>query len=526
MGYILKDMKNYKTWSKYLDCSPGAVGKFSGWALLVYPPDTRTALNSTALLQMNMWQRLYYFTLFWLGNQEYIVRKVDEMIEISPTHRAYYELVMGQKDALAAQIRTTVDEIVRQIADLELLKHDYRRYKEILDYFEKNMEHNLKAMFIDQVDFYSGEGAPGRLSMSFMQQRNIFPTIIQDFLDMKSLEDLEKNPRLRELPRVEKDVLRVKFNAYQEWKEMFRREVETRVKELERLIKTKEAVINEMREGLKPKVARFKMIKHGFSKETERKSAATLFHRPGAEATSLTKITVWAWKEFFVPEFYKSGEVRAFRPVDPYDEFTRKNLIFNEKIGLKAQYKWITKEWVEKCVDDIKSDLLITRKRHESEPPPSPYYSFFILEFERYTLRSATGSELEDITIYIDHFLMSQNVLLVKLLELKARQEEFEEDINKIIGQPRYEKDEKEEKKEEKKAEEGEKKEEKKKIDVGKMMSEAMKKAWDSLGIKFKLMRRGPYERDFERLKRFYLSPVGKYYYRPLVDRIKSQMIR
>jgi len=53
-----------------------------------------------------------------------------------------------------------------------------------------------------------------------------------------------------------------------------------------------------------------------------------------------------------------------------------------------------------------------------------------------------------------------------------------------------------------------------------------LKKAWDSLGIKFKLMRRGRYERDFERLKRFYLSPVGKYYYRPLVDRIKSQMIR
>ncbi len=542
MGYILEKLEDRAAYDNYFN--PFRPGKYTGWAILVFPPDREITLNPTAPL--GIWGSFYYGTVFWLINNEYRVAKADEWIEISPSHTAFYQKVLETRDALSGKVWKTLHDLMDLTADLELMQHDYRRYKDIADAFKEKDEHRLKAWFVDQVDFYAGEGAPGRLSMSFMQQRGIFPTIIQDFFEMQSEEDLKKHPRLSKLPKVEKDVLLTKWRAYQEWKRLFKREVELRMQHLEKLIRAKKKEIELKRAGIKDKIARILLISRGFTKPAIRvkhKTEALAALRPGAEATSYYFVRIWAWKEFVVPEFYKTpGELWALHPVNPYDDFTKRVLIFNEDIGLKAKYKWITKEWVDEKVEEIKKEgLFITRKRHYTTPvpiQPSPYYVFFQIDFKRYTIALPGGKELEDLTMDIRAFLMSQNILLVKLLEKKAMEEEFEWRIDEMVGTEHKIKG--LEKELEKRKEEREKRgdiypEIKEEMDIKSEYKEK-KKTWFPLekvrdklqswfGLKLRLLRRTPYERDWERIKRFYLSPLGRYYWKPLIVYIKSKML-
>ncbi|MFH7918191.1 MAG: hypothetical protein QW631_02695, partial [Candidatus Aenigmatarchaeota archaeon] len=430
---------------------------------------------------------------------------------------------------------------------------------EFLDYIEKKDEHSLKAIFIDQVDFHAGEGAPGRLSMSFMQQQNIFPTIIQDFYEMESEEDLEKKERLKGLPKVEKDMLLTKWRAYQEWKSLFGNEVKKRYERLKELIDSKRSMIEQTREWIKPHIARHKLLEEGLSRTSVRKEAtSSLWHVVG-EQTSEEVITLWAWKQFEVEEFFKTpGEILALRNIRPDDEWTKEHLIFHEELGLKQKYPWITEKWVENAIKEImeKDDLMITRRRVEKR---YLYYSFLEIIFDKRTLRTPQGKEIEDMDIIVRCYLMSQNVLLVKLLELKAKEEEFERYINRLLGLEskveieRLKKELIDMKKEDKirylsrnfsnlSEEEIKAKleaigehvdiEEVKRYMVKKKEKfyEPLLKAWekfsDFFGLDFKFIKRGPYEKDFEnRITKFYLVGTGRYAYGPLVGFLKSKIM-
>ncbi|MEM5813064.1 MAG: hypothetical protein QXL09_02055 [Candidatus Aenigmatarchaeota archaeon] len=544
-------------WDKYINPWPGARAKWLGKALLIQPLDQYIILNPT--MPIGSFQNLYYGTIGFLTNSEFLVKKVDEWIEVSPVHKAYYDLVLGEKERIEIKIKTVLDDMIKHISDLELLEHDLRRYKEFLDYIEKNDEHSLKAIFIDQVDFHAGEGAPGRLSMSFMQQQNIFPTIIQDFYEMESEEDLEKKDRLKGLPKVEKDMLLTKWRSYQEWKSLFGSEVKRRYERLKELIDSKRAMIEQTREWIKPYIARHKLLEEGLSRSSARKEAiSSLWHVVG-EQTSEEVITLWAWKQFEVEEFFKApGEILALRNVRPDDEWTKEHLIFHEELGLKQKYPWITEKWVENAIKEImeKDDLMITRRRVEKR---YLYYGFLEIIFDKRTLRTPQGKEIEDIDIIVRCYLMSQNVLLVKLLELKAKEEEFERYINKLLGLEskleleRLRKELTGMKKEEKirylsrnfsKLTEQEIKakleaigehvdiEEVKRYMVKKKKKfyEPLLKAWekfsDFFGLDFRFMKKGPYEKDFEnRITKFYLVGTGRYIYGPLVGFLKSKIM-
>jgi len=543
-------------WDRYINPWPGARAKWLGKALLIQPLDQYVTLNTS--MPIGSFNGLYLSTISYLTNMEFIVRKVDEWIEISPTHKAYYDMVLGEKEKIEIKIKTVIDDMIRHISDLELIEHDLRRYKEFLDYIEKNDEHSLKAIFIDQVDFHAGEGAPGRLSMSFMQQNNIFPTIIQDFFEMKSEEDLEKNERLKKLPKVEKDMLKTKWRSYQEWKSLFGNEVKNRYSRLKELVESKKKMIEEAREFIKPYIARHKLLEEGLSREGIRKSyISDVFHTIG-EQTSREVIKLWAWKQFEPEEFFKApGEILALKNVRPDDEWTKKHLIFHQELGLKQKYSWITEKWVENAIKEImeKDDLMLTRRR---VPRTYLYYSFLELEFEKNTMRLPTGSEFEDIIISVRCYLMSQNVLLVKLLELKAKEEEFENYIDEILGLGEKRKIEKLKKElsgmstKEKilylkrnfpKASDEEIKsklnvigenvplEEIKKYKIRTYESiDKLKKAWerfsDFFGLDFRFFKFGPYEKDFEnRITKFYLVGTGRTAYGPLIAFLKRKIM-
>lgn len=589
-------------WVQYLN--PAAKGKWVGFADMVQALDQNIILELTS--PVGTWTSLYYGLMAQLGNWEWNTRKFDESIEVSPLYKGFYEMVMSERQNIEIKIKKVVDDIIAHTSDLELLMHDLRRYKEFYDYFNfdrkgggKPDEHSLKAVFVDMVDFHAGEGAPGRLSMSFMQQNNIFPTIIQDFFALTSEEDLEKNDRLRNIPTVEKEMLRTKWKAYLQWKEIFGKEVRSRYTRLKELADAKKAMIEKSKEWLKPFIARHEVLKEGIAADMGKRYIADPWH-PAVQPTSSTSITVWAWKEFPAAEIHKmSGEEfvkelkKEYSFIEPYeerdgqtkvlkyrleDEWTMKNLILDPDVGLKNKYPFITREWVQKKVNEIYAvdDWFRAKKRIRRN---YLYYAFLEINFNVWTTRTATGLEIEDTNIGVRAYWMSRNILLTKLLELKAKQEKFENDLNRLLGidpDIKYEEEEYEgklrkavslagkesfrEAKERllgsfgslknafqrsidsKEAMKGVVSEELAKAMVKVQekepkpisFAEPLKKIFrnfnDFFGFNIdpsQLFRNRPYEMNFKpRITKFYLTPLGKFYFGPAVKYLRAQIMR
>ena len=71
--------------------------------------------------------------------------------------------------------------------------------------------------------------------------------------------------------------------------------------------------------------------------------------------------------------------------------------------------------------------------------PYCHYYTFIEVKFDRTDMRTADGSMIEDGMFWVNALLLSQNALLAKMLELKAKQEELEMYINDLLGLPQPE---------------------------------------------------------------------------------------
>jgi len=427
-GYILKDLivDDFKPVFKNNEALTYFARRYLGKVVICAPPDHVTKVNPTVL--PGGADRIYYSLCFQIPKDEFLIQKFDEYLEVSPVHAQYYQITMRQKEDLENKIKAGLTSAAQAIADYELIAHDLRKYEEFKKYIEEKDEKSLKAIFVDQVDYYSGgmgEG-PGRLSLSFMQQKNIMPTIVQDFYEMSSEEDLEKNPRFKDIPTVEKSMLRTKWRAYQTWKSLFVKEVESRYKRIKELHDSRKKSIEEYRNWLKPYIARHMILKEGFSRPEVRKREPSFF-APAAEASVINVITLWAWKWVTLEELKRvPEEFQAMKPIPADDEWTRKELIFDRKKGLAAEYPWITPSWVNKAIKEIYSDGWMKKSYL--------YYQFFVIQPEKRILKFADGTEIEDIDWWFRSYLFSQNVMLVKLLELKAKQEEINRYIDSLLG--------------------------------------------------------------------------------------------
>ena len=73
------------------------------------------------------------------------------------------------------------------------------------------------------------------------------------------------------------------------------------------------------------------------------------------------------------------------------------------------------------------------KDKEMSLDPAELYYIFLDIDILRAGTRLTTG-ELEDIIFVVRDYVLSQNALLVKLLELKCRDRELEKYIDEILG--------------------------------------------------------------------------------------------
>ncbi|MBI2583717.1 MAG: hypothetical protein HYW25_03560 [Candidatus Aenigmarchaeota archaeon] len=451
-----------------------------GKILVLGPFESHTELNFTSTAGKT--SEVYYSLVFQLPKWRFRVTKFDESIEVSPVHAQYYQLTMQQKEQLEARIKAGLADVARSVADYELVKHDERKYREFLDYFQKKDEHSLRSVFIDQVDVHTGD-----IAMRNIVQR--WPTLIADFLRLTDEDlDADKVKKNLDISKAEAIVLVTKNKLYQEWKNLFMSEVQDRLTRITSLVQGRKKSIDEYREWLKPYITRFKLIKQAFENPDERRSAMSDYIAAGGQATSLSKVTLWTWKGLEVPGLRRpSPDAMPKNIVNPYDKFVRKELIWNTKYGLVRKFPWLTEEWVGATAEDIRKNMMDAWVH---------YYGFMEIKFIRGDTRTADGQMIEDGTFEVNAVLMSQNALLVKMLELKAKEQELERYISELLGIA---------------PEPG----------PGK---QPLIKPRKSSGSWLKFFKSGPYERDFEnRITKFYLKEMATGMYVPVVGFLKQK---
>jgi hypothetical protein len=405
---------------------------------------------------------VYYSLFFQLPKWGWSIAKADEWIEVAPTHKEYYERTMATKQMLESTIKTGLTSAAQAVADFELMGHDLRKYREILGYFNKKDEHLLKAMFVDQVDVHTD--MPGQpISMRSIAPR--WPTIIADFMRLEDGDDApEKVQKKLNISRAEAVILVTKNKLYKNWKEYFKNVAKERYELLRGLVEARRKTINEYKEWLKPYIARFKMTKLGGERSAIRKRTLEAFADITGIANFANSIRVFAWRNLKTAEFKKPAlEIKAKDfAIYPYDNYLRENLILGPGgLASETYYPWLKnkRKYCSKCekylpsgltecpqcgsinledklyVDEIveKKILPMWKERKMGLDPFELYYMFLDFDITRLGTRLPSG-ELEDITFDFKICIMSQNILLLKLLELECRSMELELYIDEMLG--------------------------------------------------------------------------------------------
>lgn len=347
--------------------------------------------------------------------------KVREWTEITPSHPEFRNITAQRQDAIR-QLKESLAHVDRALSDVELLEHDIRKYKEILSYFAKEDSHSLKAMFIDQVDVYLPEG----VSLRSIAPR--WPTIIADFQELDDEdEDPDKIMKKIEVSKAEAVILATKIRLYNKWKEFFGGNVKGRYRRLMERLKAREKSIEEYRNWARPLIKRIYQMKELDSSE--------LMHHPlfpvgTGFPISHQNLLYWAWtkEEGLQPiaphkaprEIIEStGEPHFI--VEPYDDLVKMFIKDIEKIH---------------GVEVMEDDILKARKMlKEKGSPGMLWYNFIEIPLQLWRLRLPDGAEIEDIDFNrLKVWLITQNVLLIKLIELVVEEKKFDLYIDELLG--------------------------------------------------------------------------------------------
>lgn len=417
-----------------------------------------------------------YSLMFWLGKWGHKVVKVDDSMDISPLHPQFYQLTIQQKQTLERQIKEGLAGISTAISDFELLFHDLRKYKDFLEYFDKretalkekdkkkkeemlaSAEQTLKSIFIDQVDVHTGEG----VAIKLIAPR--WPTIIADFMRLKE-EDTnpKKIAKKYKVSEAEGVVLATKNKLYVDWRNTFEQVVKSRYHRMMGLTKSRKHSIDEYKRMLKPYIERHRSIR-----EVGPSAFSGLsWLRPGAQATSIDTVTLWAFKDLTAAEHGKptfeaeGGSINILKAdfSPSFKDVIKKNIKYlkdNKLNELKlsptaiepldkwvwALYKYIEDFYTERYGFAVRfslAELLKHRKDFISSPSwgkkTIPYFKCFDCDVLRAIIRLPDGTELEDITYApMLFFLESYNMMFLRYLEIEAQKKALNQYVNEMLG--------------------------------------------------------------------------------------------
>jgi hypothetical protein len=378
---------------------------------------------------------IYHSFIYKAPKWRYTVKKADESLFVSPVWAEFYNITVAQKQKLEQAIKTGLTSAAQSVADYELLSHDTRRYKEIIDYFvdaEKTKdEHVIRSLFVDRVDAYTGEG----YSMVTMARR--WPTIITDFIRMKSeWMDVDTIRKELDVAAAEATVLKTKNMLYNEWKELFLPVVKERFARIENLARARKKSVEEYRKWLKPYIAKFRSMKEMDEKDPK-SWVSNAYVTPGfGQSEAVVNTRLWLWKSISIVEAGKPPAVKTKRggkwEIDPYDNWVKSWLkVIEYKYELRIEDKDV-KAVLEKALS--KEGM-----QFEVQPmyPEDLYYILFDMNWIISLLRTPPpeGVESDNLMIYpVTTWILSQNAVLLYMIELMAKEHAMEHYINEIIG--------------------------------------------------------------------------------------------
>lgn len=421
---------------------------------------------------------IYYGFVAQLPKWGFDVFKPNEILYVSPNYQPAYQLTIQQKNQIEQQIKAYAADVARAISDVEMLYHDLRKYKEFLDYFEKlekgkyllkkakeNNDEKLKeeaiklikegnialrSIFVDQVDVHTGDV----YSLNGMAARR-WPTIIADFMQLD--EERTKEDVKRKLPTIsdaEAIVLAKKNILFIEWKSQFFSAVKERYINIKRLLEMRKASVEKYKEMLLPLIQKY------LSYHEVIPSFVNPIIKPGSKAQEVEVTWIWAWRT--VPYEYepnkpiltpkgsipleKAGydqdeiaEIKKFKnstttvelPVEPSVDYVVRRGIKT----LEKEYNvHITLEDIEKAREQLYRRINKPQIK-EAGWDLSPYYVFFDITFERVSLKLPTGAQIEDITLEVTPNFVSQNLMLLKLIEMELIKRKYENEIYRFVGE-------------------------------------------------------------------------------------------
>lgn len=381
---------------------------------------------------------IYNIFIYRVAKWHYMVEKADEFIRITPVAPPAFAPVLSQRERLEGQVKSGLASAAQAVADYELMKHDERKYREILDYFKmgKKDEHVLRALFVDRVDAYTGEG----YSMVTMAKR--WPTIISDFIKMRSAwRDVDTIRKELKVSKAEAVVLKTKNELFVEWKRLFFPDVRERYVRIKNLLESRRRSIHEYREWLKPYMNRLKKIRD----EAEIKDASS-------DLTEITKLSfspqgeveakLWFWKPIRPEEMGKGLIISGWGEVPVYDDWVKENILL-----LEAKYDVeFTEEEIRGLIERYKtgggvSTLYGKRPEVIMYYPSTPlderfmYYFFIDLDYVCQYKKGSTGPMVvEDQYWHFHPVLCSKNFILLMLLELEFKRKKLRLEIERLIG--------------------------------------------------------------------------------------------
>ena len=458
------------------------------------PSDQNESLNYTTSL--GGCSGVYYGLMFQLGKWGFEKFKINEDIFVSQINKGYYDLVLGERERLAQQIKSGLASIAQAYADLELILHDLRKYNEYVKIFNEIREEEekmkrekdekkiselnskkmkalqtLRSIFIDKVDIYTDlPNTP--ISLRSIASR--WPTIISDFMKL----DRETSPEEIKLDvsYAEKVVLATKNKLFLSWLEMFEKTVIERYKRLKELAVARENSVREYKEMLKPTIARYKMINDSLSSAGERKGIYTSFLRPEAQAFSIDSMTIWAWKPFAPEEKWKATREYfdkislrdAGFTYEEIEELKRSGVIKENSMLIDAlpmepsidrivrlimkrineEYKTFGVELTIVDVFEARERLVEQFKNHSSSAlspvvwPFSPYFVFAEIPLVRAVVVLPNGIQLEDLSVNsLKTYVKTQNIIIGHIMELIAKEKALENYIDMLLGEFGFDKE-------------------------------------------------------------------------------------
>jgi len=418
-----------------------------------------------------------------LGKWGFHREKVEEWMEVSPANPTHYQMTIQQKQQLEGQIKAGLAGIASAVSDFELLFHDLRKYREFMEYFnkiERGKKENkpeliaegtqtLKAIFVDQVDVHTGEG----VALKLIAPR--WPTIIADFMKLKP-EDIDPK-KIAEKYRVseaEGVVLATKNKLFLVWADRIKETVLGRFERIRGLMEARKKSIEEYKTMLTPYITRYRYIREfGETPEGRRAMEAASWIKPAGTLliTSAEMQTIWVWRAFAPPELFKAAaEVISELPGTPlpkksifkipfprefkewirveYDRIKEKfSSVSVSPTGIEPLDKWVLLLFpeIEKKykIKFALSDILEAREKFLDQYNTyawnwvrSPYFMVLELPITKLSFR-VDGKEFETLILSpkMKSYIDTQNIILLRMLELKAKERELENYISEMLGE-------------------------------------------------------------------------------------------